>query len=618
MLHLYNRTIHHSLLLSRRELQERRETELALRLSQQRYLNFIERTFEGVWMVGFDPPIALNQSPADQVEQVLSRGVIREANEATAQMFGYPHRQSLVGVPLQEIFKGTHLPAVRTAMTGLVQAGYRSAEIETLRRSQHNPNEIVSFFQVNITGVMIDTPTGPALSGLWGTQRDVTQSRRFQQALQRRNDQLAALNQLGASIATLQELDGVLKEVLNRLQAALPLDSCYVGLFSDNNEERIFFALLYDGGRFWPTKHGHIEYGDWLYPVIAQRRALIANRPQEEVERRTRDQYTQRIGDVSRISASLMAVPLLVGSRLIGLLSVQSYTLNAYTPEHLEFLELAGYQVATAVQNARLYEDLQRELADRLRAEQALQELNARLEQRVLERTSQMEKAMHELEAFSYSVSHDLRSPLRAIDGYSRFLLEDYSDRLDAEGVNFLNNVRKSAQRMGSLIEDLLNLSRVTRSELHTEPASLSDMAAEVITRLREDHPARQVEVRLQPGLQVHGDARLLRLALQNLLENAWKFTARPDGTPARIEFGAQDVNGHRAYFVRDNGAGFDMRYVDNLFKPFSRLHGIDEFEGTGIGLASVKRIIDRHGGAVWAESAPGQGATFWFTLGEH
>jgi len=196
-------------------------------------------------------------------------------------------------------------------------------------------------------------------------------------------------------------------------------------------------------------------------------------------------------------------------------------------------------------------------------------------------------------------------------------LIEDYADRLDEEGLGFLNNVRKSAQRMGVLIDDLLDLSRVTRQELHVEQAALSEMAAEIVERLRAMEPERQVEVRLQPGLTARGDPRLLRLALQNLFDNAWKFTRRNREAPARIEFGAQERPDGRAYFVRDNGAGFDMRYAGNLFKPFSRLHGVDEFEGTGVGLASVKRVIERHAGRVWAESAPGQGAVFWFTLGE-
>jgi signal transduction histidine kinase len=377
------------------------------------------------------------------------------------------------------------------------------------------------------------------------------------------------------------------------------------------------FPLLYDSGRFWPWKYGSVEPGDWLYPVVAEHRSLFENRPAEEVARRSADADAKRIGDVTHISASLMAVPLLVGARPIGLLSVQSYELNAYTPEHLEFLDLAGYQVATAIENARLFEDVQRELFERQRAEAALQELNAELEERVQERTAQMEKAMLELEAFSYSVSHDLRAPLRAIDGYTRFLLEDYASRLDDEGLVFLNNVRKSAQRMGALIEDLLNLSWVTRSELRLETTALSEMAAEILARLQEDHPTRKVEAHVQPGLTAQGDARLLRLAMQNLLDNAWKFTARNQDAPARIEFGALDKDGERVYYVRDNGAGFDMRYSHNLFKPFSRLHGVEEFEGTGIGLASVKRVIERHGGRVSAESTPGQGAVFWFTIGE-
>ena len=223
------------------------------------------------------------------------------------------------------------------------------------------------------------------------------------------------------------------------------------------------------------------------------------------------------------------------------------------------------------------------------------------------------ERKNKELEAFSYSVSHDLRAPLRAIDGFSQALLEDHADHLDDKGRDYLRRVRAGAQRMGDLIDDMLQLFRVSRAELRHEPVDLTRLARSVVADLARQEPDRHVEVQIQDGLTVDGDVNLLRIVLDNLLGNAWKFAGKIER--ANIEVGAEQRDGHRAFFVRDNGAGFDMTYADNLFKPFQRLHSATEFPGTGIGLATVQKVIDRCGGRVWAEGAVGRGATFFFTL---
>jgi signal transduction histidine kinase len=247
----------------------------------------------------------------------------------------------------------------------------------------------------------------------------------------------------------------------------------------------------------------------------------------------------------------------------------------------------------------------------------ALLVANTELEDRVAQRTRELAISNQELEAFSYSVSHDLRAPLRTIDGFSLALLEDFADKLNDEGRDYIARVRSGVQRMGTLIDALLQLSRVTRSELQTERVDLSSLATLVFNELQSSDPARSVVFTAQPGVFAQGDSRLLRIALENLIGNAWKFTSRtPD---ARIEFGSRpgtgDHAGHTDYFIRDNGAGFDMQYVDRLFTAFQRLHGDRDFKGSGIGLATVSRIIRRHHGAIGAESAPGQGATFYFHL---
>ncbi len=218
-----------------------------------------------------------------------------------------------------------------------------------------------------------------------------------------------------------------------------------------------------------------------------------------------------------------------------------------------------------------------------------------------------------ELEAFNYSVSHDLRAPLRPLDGFSQALLEDYGDKLDGEGKRLLNRIRAAAQRMSQIIDDLLGLSRVTRMEISLQTVDLSALVRSIIADLRGSEPARDVEFVAEPEAQVQADPRLLRIGVENLLRNAWKFTQKK--APARIEFRKSVEARETVYIIRDNGVGFDPTFASKLFQPFQRLHASSEFEGTGIGLAIVKRVIARHGGRIWTEAAPGQGATFFFTL---
>lgn len=231
------------------------------------------------------------------------------------------------------------------------------------------------------------------------------------------------------------------------------------------------------------------------------------------------------------------------------------------------------------------------------------------------EKTRHLEAVNRELESFSYSVSHDLRAPLRAVDAFSQELLEDYMDRLDDNGKDSLQRIRAAAQRMGVLIDGLLKLSRISRNDLKREKVNLSSLAESVASSLAAAHPQRKVTVSISPCVVVEGDEELMYVALQNLMENAWKFTARR--SDARIEFGVADATDAPTYFVKDNGAGFDMTYASKLFTPFQRLHHSSEFPGNGIGLATVNRIMQRHGGRIWTESAVGKGAAFYFTLGQ-
>jgi light-regulated signal transduction histidine kinase (bacteriophytochrome) len=306
-----------------------------------------------------------------------------------------------------------------------------------------------------------------------------------------------------------------------------------------------------------------------------------------------------------------LVVPLLQGHNLWGLLCIhQCRAPRQWQETEIEFVHQIANHLGVALQHAELLAELRAEIVERQQAEQRAQDLNQGLQQAIIE----LKAVNKELEAFSYSVSHDLRAPLRSIDGFSQALLEDCLDQLDANGQDYLRRIRAATQRMGQLIDDLLTLSRVTRSDMQRESVNLSRIASRICTDLQQAAPERQAEFEIQPGLVAQGDARLLQVLLDNLLNNAWKFTSRQ--LQARIEFGAiAQENGIPAYFVRDDGVGFDMTYVDKLFRPFQRLHGMNEFTGNGIGLATVQRIVHRHGGRVWAEGSLARGAIFYFTL---
>lgn len=306
-----------------------------------------------------------------------------------------------------------------------------------------------------------------------------------------------------------------------------------------------------------------------------------------------------------------LAVPLLQDQQLWGLLCIhQCRETRVWKETEIDFVRQIAAHLGIALQHGKLLAELQAEVIERKQAQQAVQGLNQELQKTIIE----LEVVNKELEAFSYSVSHDLRAPLRSIDGFSQALLEDYPDNLDLTGQDYLRRIRLATQRMGQLIDDLLKLSRVTRSEMHIESVNLSYLANKICTELQRNEPERQIELKIHTDLVAKGDIRLLQVLLDNLLNNAWKFTSK--GTKAEIEFGEMSPKSDiPVYFVRDNGAGFEMTYANKLFAPFQRLHHMNEFPGNGIGLATVQRVVHRHGGRVWAEGTVEQGATFYFTL---
>jgi signal transduction histidine kinase len=291
----------------------------------------------------------------------------------------------------------------------------------------------------------------------------------------------------------------------------------------------------------------------------------------------------------------VLAAPVTVGTHRLGVIGVLLTRRSSFFEDDLALLQLLADQAGVVLEHRRLFEEvhgLNRSLENNLSEVRALNE---------------------ELSSFAYSVSHDLRAPLRSIDGFSQILLEDKGPVLGDDGREHLDRVRSAATRMGILIDDMLLLSRLTRDEMRVQGVDLTAIASTVVDELRARDPQRAVEFESNGALPANGDERLLRIALTNLLGNSWKFTR--DRTPAHISFGGGTHEGQPMFFVKDDGVGFDMRYAQRLFGAFQRLHGVSEFEGTGIGLATVQRIIHRHGGRVWAESEVGKGTTLYFTL---
>ena len=303
---------------------------------------------------------------------------------------------------------------------------------------------------------------------------------------------------------------------------------------------------------------------------------------------------------------SAAGFPLVVEDRCVAVLTAYASEPGFFDEEEVELFDGLAADLSFALE-AMARDERRRAAEDQLRR------LSEELEQRVRERTQELQAANAELEAFSYSLSHDLRAPLRRIDGYSQVLLSRDADQLDADARHALERIRASSDRMGVLIDSMLELSRLGRRPLELRDVELSALAAEVVEELRAAEPDRDVEVLIEPNLSAVGDKELLRVALQNLLGNAFKFTSQQPH--ARVQFGRTEHAGQAAIFVRDNGVGFDMNDADKLFHPFERLHSEREFTGTGIGLATVHRVIGRHGGRVWAQGAIGAGATFYFTL---
>lgn len=496
-----------------------------------------------------------------------------------------------------------------------------------------------------------------------GILQDITERTQYEIAIEKQNRQLKLLYETGQILSRSLDLRAIYHAFYIQVSQLMKCDVLYISSFDSMSQMITARYAVTDGVEGDVSKYPPIPLepeGQGIQsPVIRSGKARLINDYTAELKRINTFYYINQ--DESLIlendvpedmphAQSMLVIPTILSSDVTGVIQIQSYEKNAYSEQDLQIAELFAAQIAVAIYNARLYEEsineiheraiieeelrttqkelkrllaaselsretLQKMIEEQRIADEQIRQLNRELETRVRERTAMLQAANQELEAFSYSVSHDLRAPLRALEGFSSALLDYSANQLDEQGRHFLIRIQEAAQRMSQLINDLLNLSRVTRSDFTRQPVDLSALAQSAVADLMALDPQRQVSVEITPGMQVEGDANLLRIALDNLLGNAFKFTSKRD--QAVIEVGTTRHAGKRVFYIRDNGAGFDMEHTSKLFAPFQRLHTAQDFPGNGIGLSIVHRIITRHGGQIWTDSHPGQGATFYFTLGE-
>lgn len=435
---------------------------------------------------------------------------------------------------------------------------------------------------------------------------------RLYETSQARAEQLTTLSEIGRSISKLRELNVVLESVYPLLQRVLQLDAFYIALYNPE-DQTISYPIVIDEGKKWSAKSFALKPDKPVTKTILTGEPYLINRSREEIAWRQANLDPQNmLGETSKVSASLMIAPLQFGGKVLGVISTQSYELDAYTSDDLELLTGAAIQVAIAIENARLYTALQKELTERKRAEAEVRKLNAELEARVRLRTKELEAANKELASFTYTVSHDLRAPIRGIHGLTHIVLEEFENELPAKAVAHIKRVQSNAQQMGRLIDELLAFTHLGRQPLHPTNLDMMALSHAVIGELMKKE-TRRIDFSVRGLPESYGDYALIRQAFTNLLSNAIKFTSRQESP--QVEIGSLQQNGETVYFIRDNGVGFDMAYVGKLFGVFERLHRQDEFEGIGVGLAIVRRIITKHGGRVWAEGKVNEGATFFFTL---
>jgi signal transduction histidine kinase len=432
---------------------------------------------------------------------------------------------------------------------------------------------------------------------LWlvGTVQDVTGPKRAEEAQHRYAERLRILNDIHRSIRVARSPETIASVTLKHIAQLIPTTRSSVTTFDfEDNTAQVLAAEGLGMDRI--GRDSRLSLQSFKPQVNKLRQGSI----HEVHDLQSTPQLPEVLQPfITKDLRSLVSVPLRVQEALIGSLNLAKDQPGPFAQEHLNIAREVADSLAIAIQQARLHHQVQRHAEE--------------LEAKVKERTAALVAANKELQSFSYSVSHDLRAPLRSIDGFSLALIEDYADQIDEDGKQILDRIRTASQRMGQLIDDLLMLAKVTRSDMLIERVNLTQIAQEIAATLKRFESEREVDFVIQNNLETQGDPHLLRVVLENLIGNSWKFTSHHDS--ARIEFGSREENNERVFFIIDDGAGFDAVYKGKLFKPFQRLHKPRDFEGTGIGLATVKRIIERHGGRIWADGEVERGARIYFAL---
>lgn len=468
---------------------------------------------------------------------------------------------------------------------------------------------VISFVIILIVVLQL-TVLGRLNQSLQLARMELTERVQTEKQLEQRAEELELLYRTGLALSSGQNLYQALRAFVTELRHLMIADVFYI-VYYDEQTDMISFPL-------YLTYHDELHFSSrklqdkpGLTGVIIQTRKTLTLPDMTNPE--TQQRY-QVINMVNMEIRSYVGIPLLIDKRIIGVLSIQAREPFAYTETQIRMVETLATQVAIVVEKSRLFEQLQQELVERKRVEAEVRLLNIELEERVRVRTLQLEAVNKELETFSYSVSHDLRAPLRGIDGFSFILEQEYASKLDATGQHYLARIRESTHRMNQLVNDLLAFSRLGRQEIHKLLVPLLPLLQEVVSDLQPEIAERQVKVTLANDLpSCEADPGLLRQVFANLLGNALKYSRTRKET--QVEVNWKEADGTIIYYVKDNGVGFDMQFADKLFNVFQRLHRADEFEGTGVGLATVSRIITRHGGRIWAEAEVNKGATFYFTL---
>lgn len=535
---------------------------------------------------------------------ILGRsGIIQSLNRATPQVSAFYVGKSAFDVlaPGQAKFSQAELNEVLAgnALTGEAELLTDSGEIRWYSVSMgpiYQPDGTIS----GAVAVIRD------IQNRKDAEAELHQSREM---LRARTRQLETLQEISHKISALNDMQSTLRRVLEQIREVLPLDGFVVALY-DRETNLLSFPLIYDEGEIYQDAPKPLFPESVFAEAILTCKPHILNRTEEQL--RGRLASNQQGMGTKKPSASILTAPMTVHSQVIGAISAHSYSNNAYTPENISVLSGVANQVAIAIENSRLYTALQKELAERKRAEAEARELNIGLESRVRQRTAELEAVNNELASFTYTVSHDLRAPLRGIHGLTHIIFEEFEKDMPPEIIAHIERIQSNTRQMGQLIDELLAFTHLGRQPVRKINLDMAALTHAVIGELMKNEP-RKIDFTVNNLPDAHGDMILIRQALTNMLSNAIKFTCKTDHP--QVEIGSMQQNGETIYFIRDNGAGFEMAYIGKLFGVFERLHRQDEFEGIGVGLAIVKRIFEKHGGRIWAEGKVNQGATFFFTL---